>query len=66
MEPNINKKDTREFIKGIPAWNYDLVSDFGQDEMRKKQRVAGQEQKDNLNKQIVRFSEDNEKLIHEC
>ena len=61
MEPNTSKKDTREFVKNIPTWNFDLVSDFGQDEMRKKREA----ETENLKKQIVRFDESPERLINE-
>ncbi len=60
MEPTITRQSTEEFVKNIATvGGYDLVSDFGQEEIRRQER----EKKEQLTKQIVRFSEEPDKLI---
>jgi len=59
-QPTIDNSTLNEYIKTVPTMGgYDLASDFGQEEIRRKER----EHKERLSKGTVYFDESEEQLV---
>ena len=60
MEPHITKGSVKKYIKDIPTYSFEKVSDFGQEEIRRKER----EKIEMLTRKTIYFGEESDKLTY--